>query len=144
MISLIVLVVLTLLARAAGWLWAPLTSWHAATLVGLAGMFVFTAVSHFGSTRRDLVRMVPPAFPNPEGLVTLTGLLEFAGAVGLLLPTTRLYAGLGLTALLLAMLPANIHAARHGVQLNGRDATPLVLRVPMQLLYIAAALWVAL
>ena len=65
----------------------------AATPVGalrlaMAAMFAFTALSHFlPRTRPALVRMVPPALPTPGLLVTTTGLLELAGAVGLLVPS---------------------------------------------------------
>jgi uncharacterized membrane protein len=64
----------------------------AATPVGalrfaLTVMFGFTALSHFlPRTRSDLIRMVPPALPAPGLLVSLTGALELAGAIGLLLP----------------------------------------------------------
>ena len=85
--------VVQLVAWAGFWL-AGLTGLlpAAATPVGalrfaLAVMFGFTALSHFlPRTRPDLIRMVPPALPAPGLLVSLTGLLELAGAIGLLLP----------------------------------------------------------
>jgi uncharacterized membrane protein len=46
-----------------------------------------------------------------------------------------------LIALFVALLPANIHAARSGVTLRGKPATPLALRVPMQILFIALTAW---
>jgi hypothetical protein len=65
MAPLIVLVAATLLARLGGWLGVnPFHQWSAATRVGLAVMFSFTASAHFNSTRGDLVRMVPPNIPN--------------------------------------------------------------------------------
>lgn len=73
----------------------------------LAVMFGFTALSHFlPRTRADLVRMVPPVFPAPALLVSLTGLLELAGAIGLLLPGLTALAALALTALLCSALPS--------------------------------------
>jgi uncharacterized membrane protein len=105
----------------------------------LATMFLFTAVSHFAPMRRDLIAMVPPAFPRPDLLVFVTGLTEIAGAIGLLIPPLTFWAATGLVLLLLLMLPANISAARRGVLLRGRHATPLWLRVPMQALFIAWA-----
>lgn len=52
----------------------------------LATMFVFTAASHFiPRTRNELVRMVRPRLPVPGVLGAATGVLELAGAVGLLL-----------------------------------------------------------
>ena len=81
--------------------------------------------------------MVPPWLPRPGLLVFLTGIAELAGAVGLLVPSLRLWAACGLILLLVLMLPANISAARRGVLLRGRRATPLWIRVPMQVLFIA-------
>jgi uncharacterized membrane protein len=104
-------------------------------------MFVFTGLSHFAPTKRDLIAMVPAMFPRPDVLVFVTGLAELAGAVGLLIPATRFWAACGLIVLLAAMLPANISAARRGVLLRGRPATPLLLRIPMQILFVAWA-WI--
>jgi len=64
---------------------------------------------------------------------------ELAGAIGLLIPATRYWAALGLIVLMAAMLPANISAARRGVLLRGRTATPLSLRIRMQVLFIGWA-----
>jgi uncharacterized membrane protein len=118
-----------------------LNSWPAATRVGLAVMLLFTASAHFTAMRHDLARMVPPAVPNPMAFIYLTGLCEILGAIGLLIPATRVAAAVALTLFFLAVLPANIHAARAGVTLRGRPSTPLALRIPMQILFIALTLW---
>lgn len=121
----------------------------AATPVGalrlaLAAMFAFTALAHFlPRTRPALVRMVPPALPAPGLLVTLTGLLELAGATGLLVAALVRPAALALAALLVALFPANVHADRVGVAIAGRRATPLRARLPLQAFWIACLLWVA-
>lgn len=142
MAPLIVLIVATALARLAGQLGArPLRDWAAATRVGLAVMFCFTAAAHFNSMRPDLIRMVPPAVPNPGLMVTFTGLCEIAGAIGLLVPRTRRIAAVALIVFLLAVLPANIHAALSGVTLRGAPPTPLVPRIALQLLFIGLVWW---
>jgi uncharacterized membrane protein len=124
-------------------MWHEVDSGAGALRVALATMFVFTAVSHFHSrTRPDLIRMVPPGLPTPELLVTATGVLEFIGAVGLLLPQALAAAAYGLIALLVAMFPANVHAARVGLVVAGRRASPLVWRLPLQLFWISALWWV--
>jgi uncharacterized membrane protein len=106
-------------------------------------MFVFTAGSHFHPrTRPDLIRMVPTSLPAPALLVTATGVLELLGAIGLLVPWTRTAAASALVALLVAMFPANVHAARGALVIAGRRAMPLVWRVPLQLFWIAALWWV--
>ena len=43
--------------------------------IALFLMFVVGASAHWGKGRPDLIRMVPPVFPHPELLVTLTGVL---------------------------------------------------------------------
>jgi uncharacterized membrane protein len=145
MAPLIVLAIVTVLARLAGRLGGvtALWNWRAATRVGLAVMFCFTAAAHFNSMRSDLVRMVPPSVPNPGLMVTITGICEILGAVGLLLPPTRRIAGLALVLFLVAVLPANIHAARTGVTLRGAAATPMLPRVALQLLFIGLVWWSA-
>src|SRR5262249_57377939 len=91
---------------------------------GLALMFLLTASAHWGRRRADLVRMVPPSVPNPEGIVTLTGLAEIAGAVGLLVPRLAPWAAAGLALMLLAVFPANVHAARHALTIGGGPRAP--------------------
>jgi uncharacterized membrane protein len=137
-----VLVAVTLLARLAGQLGArPLRTWAGATRVGLATMLCFTAAAHFNSMRGDLVRMVPPFIPNPELMVTFTGICEILGAVGLLVRRTRRIAAVALIVFFLAVLPANIHAARSGVTLRGQAATPVVPRVALQLVFMGLVWW---
>lgn len=145
MAPLIVLVVVTVLARLAGQMGVrALRTWTACTRVGLAVMFCFTAAAHFNSMRGDLVAMVPPGAPYPEFMVTFTGLCEIAGAIGLLVPQTRRLAAIGLILFLVAVLPANIHAAQAGVTIGGSAATPLVPRLLLQLLFIGLVWWTGL
>ena len=118
----------------AGVSWLP--TWVECARLALVTMFLFTAISHFAPMRADLIAMVPRMLPRPDLIVFATGIAEIVGAVGLLIPATRLWAACGLIALLVAMLPANVNAARQGLLLRGRRATPLLLRVPMQALFI--------
>jgi uncharacterized membrane protein len=145
MAPIIVMLVAWLVARSIGaaGLWVDAGSWTGALRVALLAMFLFTAVSHFHPrTRPDLVRMVPASLPAPALLVPATGVLEVLGAVGLMVPWARPAAAYGLIALLLAMFPANVHAAREGLMIAGRRATPLLWRLPLQLFWVAALWWV--
>jgi len=145
MAPLIALVTFTLAARLAGWLGCPYTgSWPAAIAVGLAAMFVLTGVAHFVQpSRRGLIAIVPPRLPAPGLLVTITGVLELLGAIGLLIPPTRFAAAGCLALLMVAMFPANVYAA--GAKRSERaPATPLVPRTLMQALFLAGAVLVAL
>jgi uncharacterized membrane protein len=117
--------------------------WTTCLRLALAGMFLLTASAHWGKRRPDLVRMVPPALPRPEVLVTLTGLLELLGAIGLLLRPTAPLAAAGLSLLLLALFPANVHAARAGLTIGGRPVTALAPRTLLQLVFLAATVTVA-
>ncbi|WP_278263619.1 DoxX family protein [Nocardia sp. AG03] len=140
----IVLTTVTLLARLLGWL-TPLTwldSWPHTIALGLAAMFTLTATAHFQQPRRDaLIAMVPPRLPNAPTLVTLTGILELAGALGLLIPATAPLAAACLFVLLLAMFPANIRAARADL---GITTMPLPARTALQVLFLTACAVVVL
>src|SRR6202022_1154158 len=94
MAPLICLVVVTASARLAGWLgWDYTNGWPAAVAVGLAAMFVVTGVAHFAAPLRGGWRARgPPGPPAPGWLVTMTGVLELRGGVGLLTPQTRVAA----------------------------------------------------
>jgi uncharacterized membrane protein len=115
-----------------------LAGWLAPLRFALACMFLLTASAHRGQRRPDLVRMVPPSFRRPEALVTLTGILELLGAVGLLRASLAPYAAAGLTLLLLAMFPANVHAARAGLSIGGRRVLGVGPRTVLQLVFLAA------
>jgi uncharacterized membrane protein len=63
--------------------------------------------------------MVPSAQPRPDLLVTLTGILEFLGAIGLMILSIAPYAAIGPFLMLPAMFPANVHAARERFAIGG-------------------------
>ncbi|MEV0397730.1 DoxX family protein [Polymorphospora rubra] len=146
MAPLIALVTGFVVARLTGLLGIEaLDSWQPALRVGLAVMFVVTASAHFvPGLRADLVAMVPPGLPRPELLVTVTGVLELAGAVGLLIPATAPWAAIALALLMVVMFPANVSAARRKVPFGKRPATPLVPRTVEQIFFIALAVAAAL
>ena len=111
----------------------PLRRWQTALRWSLAAMFLLTASAHFvPGLRADLIQMVPPVFPRPDLLVTLTGFAELAGAIGLLVPRFAPWAASGLALLLIAMFPANVHAAREGLQIGGTPVEALLPRTLMQ------------
>jgi uncharacterized membrane protein len=115
-----------------------LRSWPVALRGGLAALFMTTGVAHFVGMRAEMIGMVPPAMPEPGLLVTITGVLELAGAAGLLLPRTAPWAAGGLAALLVAVYPANVYAALQGITTAPEDA--LVPRALIQILWLAATL----
>jgi uncharacterized membrane protein len=141
MLPLFVLIVGSIIFRLLGWLGvAFFANWQTSLRGGLACMFLVTASAHWGRRRPDLMLVVPARF-GPAGLiVTVTGILEIAGAIGLLIPATVQLAAMGLALLLIAMFPANIQAVRRDISIAGSKPTPLVIRAPLQIVFILATL----
>lgn len=150
--TLLLLAIPTLILRLLGAVGvARFATWHSAAAHGLAFMLVTTGTAHFVPDsvtvmphHSDLVAMVPSFVPFPDFTVYATGVLEYLGALGLILVPFRRLAGLALVVLFVLLLPANIHAAVDNVSFDGQAATPLWFRIPEQLVYIAVALFAAL
>ena len=145
MAPLIALVLGTLAARVAGTLGVDYAdNWPSAVAAGLALMFVVTGIAHFvNPLRRDLIAIVPPRLPAPSMWVTVTGVLELLGAVGLLYPPTRAAAAVALGVLMVAMFPANVYASRMPSPPKSMT-TRLPLRTVEQFVFVGAALVVGL
>lgn len=142
---LLVLLASFVLLRAAGYFGVGrLASWRSAGLGALAIMFLVTSTAHFNGMRHDLAAMIPEPLPDGLWIVYLTGAFEIAGAVGLLVPRTRRLAGVCLVLLLVTQFPANVNAALNNIPLGGEAPTPLWLRTPMQLLFIAMVWWTSI
>lgn len=141
MAPLLTLIAFSVLARIAGWLGVTaLDALAPSVAVGLAAMFLLTGVAHFHPKRRPgMVLMVPTRLPRPDVLVTISGIAEFAGAAGLLVPATRPLAAGCLAVLLVVMFPANWRA-----QTTFADtplvSMPLWARTAVQVVFIAACL----
>ena len=118
-----------------------LATWRDSVRYALAVMFVSTGVAHFNKLKHDLARMIPAFFPQPMLIVYTTGVCEFLGAAGLLVPRFRMLAGICLILLLLGMFIANVNAALKGMTLGGKPVTPLWLRTPMQVMFIGLIWW---
>jgi uncharacterized membrane protein len=120
----------------------PLRRWPVPLRGGLAAMFVLTGVAHFVGLREELIAYVPPMLPEPALLVTITGVLELAGAAGLLIRRTAPLAAGCLAALMIVMFPANLYAALAGVATD-----PLSQPIPrtlIQLIFVGAAIAVVI
>lgn len=112
----------------------------------LGPAFVVAGVLHF-IVPELYVQIVPPIFPAPLALVYLSGLAEIAVGIGLLIPRTRQPAAWATVALLLAIFPANVYMATHGIVIEGMpgggDPSEFVRwgRLPLQGVLILWALW---
>lgn len=111
-----------------------------AARIGMALMLCFTAIGHFAFTK-GMSMMIPPVVPFKMSLVYLTGVLEVALGIGLLVPRFQVLSGWVLIIFLVLMLPGNVYAAIHNVNyqkgsFDGPGLSYLWFRVPLQLLFI--------
>lgn len=110
----------------------------AASRIVLAALFAFAGTMHF-IVPGQYAAIMPPWLPLHRELVYLSGVLEIAGGVGLLVARTRRAAGIGLILLLMAVWPANLQMLLNA-RASGAPAlaqTLLLLRLPLQLVLIA-------
>jgi uncharacterized membrane protein len=106
----------------------------------MSAMLLFTAVGHFAFTK-GMAMMLPPFIPYKTEIVYLTGIIEIAAAVGLLIPNLREITAWLLIAFFVLILPANIYAAVKQIDyqkatFEGNGLTYLWFRVPLQILFI--------
>jgi len=104
--------------------WILVGKWAFATLFVLGGAGHFVATDFYE-------KMMPPYLPLHRTLVLLSGVIEIALGILLVVPRTSKRAAWGLIALLIAIFPANIHVYRHQEMF---PLSPLVhaLRLPIQ------------
>jgi uncharacterized membrane protein len=125
---------------------AAITAWILRGIV--AAIFVGMGVNHFRPrAARGMARMIPPRMRAegvlaPINLVYFTGVCEVAGGIGILVPVTRLAAAIALVLFLIAVFPANAHAAAHPERF-GRLAIPFWPRLIAQLVLIAIVILAA-
>jgi uncharacterized membrane protein len=115
------------------------------TIRAIAG-FVMVAVGvlHFVAPA-GFVKIVPAWLPAPLFLVLLSGFFEILGGVGLFVRRAHRLAAWGLIALYVAVFPANINMAIHGIQPDGMHLSAVALwaRLPFQAVLIWVAWWLS-
>jgi uncharacterized membrane protein len=94
---------------------------------------VISGIGHFTRTAM-FATIVPPFFSHRIQLVLVSGALELAGAVGLLLPQLTRIASLCLVGLMIAIFPANVYAA--GEIVGGLSMPSVPARLAMQVVYV--------
>lgn len=97
-------------------------------MLGGIGHFVFTMF---------FVDIVPPYIAFAHLAVYVSGVFEILGALGLLLPRVRPWAGYGLILLTLCVTPANVYMWQHPEQFPDIPEILLSLRLVLQV----ALLW---
>ena len=78
--------------------------------ISAAVMFVLIGVMHLAKPDK-LTYMISGILPYAHALVIVSGMLEIVLGIGLLFPSTRVYAAWALIVLLILMFPANINVA---------------------------------
>src|ERR1700710_1910016 len=103
---------------------------------------VVAGLNHFVAPAA-YVAMIPDAFPAHAALVSISGVAEVLGGLGLILPATRRLAGWGLRAPFVAIFPANVNMAVHHLPLGGHEVPSWTLwaRLPLQVVFIGWAIW---
>jgi len=113
-----------------------------ARLTGLGFVFLWFSIggiAHFAATDLE-VTIVPPYIPWPRAVVLITGIFELLGAVGLLIPSIRRAAGVGLFVLTIAVTPANVYMLERP-DLFSVPYWALILRLPLQIGLLALIAW---
>lgn len=111
-------------------------------LIGLSIVFVWFFVGgimHFAATDLE-ASIVPPYVPWRRAAVLVSGAFELVGALGILLPSTRRAAGVGLFLLTLAVTPAHVYMLQRP-ELFGISMWMLWLRLPVQVALLWLILW---
>lgn len=109
--------------------------------IAMAVMLVFTAFGHF-KFPKGMAMMLPKNVPYKTEIIYITGIIEVLGGIALLIkPLYKTDAWL-LILFFVLILPANIYAAVHHINLekadnSGSGTKYLRFRVPLQLLFIA-------
>jgi uncharacterized membrane protein len=113
-----------------------------AARTAMAALLLFTGVGHFLFSKG--MAMMISFLPFAKEIIYLTGIIEVAAAVGILISRTRLLTGKLLLLFFILILPANIYAAYHNVNLktagfDGNGLSYLWFRIPQQLFFM---IWV--
>ena len=110
------------------------------TKAAFALLFVTAGVNHFVDPA-FYVSIMPTYLPWHYALVIISGIVEVALGIGLLIPKTSRYAAWGLILLLIAIFPANIHMVTHAELYPTIPVIALWLRLPLQGLLILWGYW---
>lgn len=113
----------------------------------MSAFFTVAGVLHFVAPS-VYVQAVPPQFPNPVGLVYLSGIAEVLLGIGLLFRRTRRVSAWGIIALLIAIFPANVYMATSDLVVNsvptsltGVARVATWVRLPLQGILVLWAWW---
>lgn len=131
----------TALNRVAG---RPVANVNLLGCFGIALVFCFAGTGHFILTK-PMAEMLPSWVPGRIPLVYVTGVIEIAAGLAVLIPRLRTAVGWGLIVMLILFLPVNVYAALNRIEMGGHEWGPiyLLVRVPVQCILIGWTWWFA-
>jgi uncharacterized membrane protein len=108
--------------------------------LAMSVMLFFTASGHF-MFAEGMAMMLPDFIPFKQSVIYITGFIEIAAAIGLLLPKLQRPTARLLILFFISILPSNIYAAYRHIDIESADYTGsgpeyLWFRVPLQLFFI--------
>lgn len=108
-----------------------------ASRLGLALVMFVTGLTHFVQTD-GMATLIPPSIPGGRQLIIITGVLEIAAGIGLLIESIARWTAGCLIVFFIAVFPANVWAALNYVEYGGHSIGPayLLVRGPLQALLI--------
>ena len=109
--------------------------------IAMSAMLIFTAIGHFAFSE-GMTLMLPSFVPFKKAVIYLTGVIEVAAAIGLLIPRLQNLTAWLLILFFFLILPANINAAINKIDYqkgttDGNGLSYLWFRVPLQVFFIA-------
>ncbi len=111
--------------------------------MGLTVVFLFFmggGIAHFISTD-FFVAIMPPYIGYHREIVYISGVFEILGAIGILIPALRQWAGNGLLLLVVLVSPANIHMWLHPDLFPDVPPTFLSIRLVLQVALLVLIWW---
>lgn len=102
--------------------------WH---LYGMAFIYFIAGINHFKSPKL-YIKIIPPYFPNPKALNTISGIAEIVLGIALCIPQLSGVAAWGVIALLIAIFPTHLYMYFDPKASMGLPKWVLLLRMPVQ------------
>lgn len=106
----------------------------------MAIFYIGAGVNHFINPE-FYIKIMPPYLPWHAELVYLSGVIEIALGLLVLVPKYTRLAAWGIIALLIAVFPANIHLAIHPEIIPNVNPIAHLIRLPIQGIFVLWAWW---
>jgi uncharacterized membrane protein len=117
--------------------------WHPRLgLIAQAFFYVASGINHFWH-QNFYLHIMPDHYSYPLALVRLSGVAEIFGGLGLLVPATRRFSAVGIALMLVVFLDVHLFMLRHPARFPEAPAWVLWVRIPLQFVLMAWALYYA-